>query len=84
MGKNEAFVPNPEGSDKNRFGRNGQPQYPEFAPDPTLQEVPDTPETRAYHRRVIQAIHESTAQERDAGSEAAGDSPTPLPQEPRG
>lgn len=87
MEREEDIVPDLEGSDENRFDRNGQSRYPKFVPDPNLEEVPDTPETRAHHRRVIRAIQESTGQDQDeqeAESEAKDDHHEYPPQEPRG
>lgn len=87
MGRQEDIVPVPEGSDVNHIDRNGQSCYPEFIPDLSLEEVPDTPETRAHHRRVIKAIQDRAAAGRDERviePKASDDQSAHLPRETGG
>lgn len=87
MERDEKVIPDLEGSNENRSGRDGQMYYPVFVSDPDLQEVPDTPEMRAYHRRVIRRIQESAVRDRDereAKLKAEGDRHEYPPRERRG
>lgn len=72
MGRGETGAPGYDPADETRPPVDVEPWYPRLVVDPTLESVPDTPETRAYHRRVVSAVVDTGRREGGSHSDVAG------------